>query len=101
MSQARHHDTVLPLVEEYSQLAWGNAYCDYGFHVILTNPTAKVLGKELPLLVREEGITSVKLYMTYEAMKLGDREVLDVMVATRRLGMTTMIHAENHDMIDL
>ena len=39
--------------------------------------------------------------MTYDPLKLGDREILDVMVATRRLGMTTMVHAENHDMIAL
>lgn len=101
VSQARHHESLLPLVEEYSALAHGNSYCDYGLHLILTNPTKKILKEELPVLAQEQGITSVKLYMTYDAMKLRDREILDIMMAARKLGMTTMIHAENHDMIDL
>ena len=101
VSQARHHDSLIPLVEEYSARAKGNSYCDYGLHIILTNPTQQILQEELPSLARDQGITSIKLYMTYNVMKLNDREILDIMVATRKLGMTTMIHAENHDMIDL
>lgn len=101
VSQARHHESLLPIVEEYGGLAHGNSYCDYGLHLILTNPTEKILKEELPVLAQEQGITSVKLYMTYDAMKLRDREILDIMMAARKLGMTTMIHAENHDMIDL
>lgn len=68
--------------------------------MILTNPTRKIIEQELPILV-DRGITSVKLYMTYDAMKLGDRQILEVMIATRALGMTTMMHAENADMIAL
>ncbi|MCJ1417362.1 hypothetical protein MMC32_003705 [Xylographa parallela] len=101
VSQARQHDSLLPLVEEYSARAEGNSYCDYGLHVILTNPTMKILTDEIPILAREHGITSVKLYMTYDPMILRDREILNIMMASRKLGMTTMIHAENHDMIDL
>ena len=56
--------------------------------------------QELPIMV-EQGITSVKLYMTYDPLKLRDREILNIMLATRALGMTTMMHAENSDMIDL
>lgn len=68
--------------------------------MILTNPTKTIVEEELPVLV-EQGITSVKLYMTYDPIKLRDRQILDIMLATRALGMTTMIHAENSDMIDL
>jgi dihydropyrimidinase len=41
------------------------AYSDYGFHVIVTDPTEKVLAEELPWLV-EQGITSLKIYLTYK-----------------------------------
>ena len=34
-------------------------------------------------------------------MKLADRQILDIMMAGRKLGITVMIHAENHDMIAL
>lgn len=69
--------------------------------MILSNPTENILGKELPVIVHEMGITSVKLYMTYVPLKLSDGKMLDVMMRTRQLGMTTMVHAENSDMIDM
>lgn len=99
-SQQRHDTSVLEPVQKYHAKANGQTYCDYGFHVVMTNPTTEILETELPKLV-EEGITSVKLYMTYEPYKLGDRQLLDVMLTCRELGMTTMIHAENSDMIAL
>jgi dihydropyrimidinase len=100
-SQNKTDLSVVPIVNDYSALAEGRSACDYGFHLILTNPTKEILENELPGMVKERGITSVKLYMTYDPMKLRDREILNIMIATRKLGMTTMIHAENHDMIEL
>ena len=70
VSQARHHDSMLPLVDAYSARAEGISYCDYALHLILTNPTNEILKDELPLLARDRGITSVKLYMTYDPMKV-------------------------------
>ena len=98
-TQKRSDTSLIPVVEEYSRRASKQSYIDYGFHLILTNPTPEILTNELPRMM-EQGISSVKLYMTYPAMKLGDRDMLEVMMTTRSLGMTTMIHAENADMID-
>ncbi|KAK9772103.1 hypothetical protein AB5N19_11725 [Seiridium cardinale] len=99
-SQKRHEESIWPALEAYHKKAKGNSFCDYGIHVILTNPTDTVLEEELPLLVEREGITSVKLYMTYEPMKLGDGDLFSIMMRARSLGITTMIHAENNDMIE-
>lgn len=100
-SQERDDISLYPELENYHQQSQGQSYCDYGFHFILTNPTKKILENELPHLAKDEGITSVKLYMTYETKKLGDRQVLDILFACKALGMTTMIHAESHDMISI
>ncbi|USP79389.1 Dihydropyrimidinase [Curvularia clavata] len=97
--QKRHETSVLDVVQQYHAKANGQVYCDYGFHVVVTNPTQEILQNQMPKLVNEEGITSVKLYMTYEPYKLNDGQLLDVMLSCRSLGMTTMIHAENSDMI--
>ncbi|KAF4775784.1 dihydropyrimidinase [Colletotrichum scovillei] len=97
-TQERTHQSLHPVVDDYHSRSRGKSYCDYGFHIILTNPTPTILRDELPFFV-SEGITSVKLYMTYEPLQLKDGEILDVMMATRNLGMTTMVHAENSDMI--
>ena len=47
----------------------------------------------------EDGITSFKIYMTYNDLKLDDYEILNVLAAARREQAMVMIHAENHDVI--
>ncbi|ETS85868.1 hypothetical protein PFICI_03893 [Pestalotiopsis fici W106-1] len=98
-SQKKHEESLLPAITAYHEKAGGNSYCDYGFHVILSNPTDQILENELPALADAHGITSVKIYMTYEPLKLSDRHILYVLMRCRALGMTTMVHAENSDMI--
>lgn len=69
-------------VADYHQRATGNSYLDYAFHMVVSDPTAAVLGQELPALVKA-GYTSLKVYMTYEAMVLSDRQILDVLATAR------------------
>lgn len=85
-------------VNDYHSRADGKAMVDYSFHLIVSDPTATVLGQELPALI-EEGYTSFKLYMTYDDMKLNDRQVLDVLDVARRERAMAMVHAENTDAI--
>ena len=96
---AQHRGMKLrAVVEDYHGRAGAKAVIDYAFHLILTDPTEEALREDLPRLVAE-GITSLKVYMTYERLRLGDEQLLDVLAAARRLGALTMIHAENHGMI--
>ena len=74
-----------------------NCFADYSFHMLLSNASPSVL-KEFPTL-RERGISSLKIYMTYEALQLRDNEILDVLLAARQNSITTMIHAENGDIV--
>lgn len=61
-NQQRHDESLLPLVEQYHRRASEKAtFCDYAFHMILTNPTPRILDEELPLLVEKDGITSIKV----------------------------------------
>ena len=83
-------------VADYHRRAAGKAYIDYAFHLVVSDPTATVLGQELPALV-EGGCTSLKVYMTYEAMRLSDGQILEVLAAARRLGALVMVHAENFE----
>lgn len=85
-------------VQDYHRRAEGKAHVDYGFHMIVSDPTPEVLEKELPELIRE-GYTSFKIYMTYDDLKLNDGQILDVLDVARRYDATTMIHAENADCI--
>ena len=99
-SQLKTESSVMSTVDEYHTRAKDQSFCDYGFHLILTNPTPRIMSTEMPQLI-EQGITSVKLYMTYEPLKLADFQLLEVLMAARALGFTTMVHAENSDMISL
>lgn len=90
--------SVRAAVEDYHRRAGGKAYIDYGFHLIVSDPTQRVLKDELPSLIAD-GYASVKVYMTYEAMKLSDRQILDVLDVNQRAGALTMIHAENYECI--
>ena len=84
--------------DAYRRRADGKAMVDYAIHLIVADPTAAVIGQELPALIRD-GYTSFKVYMTYDDLKLNDRQMLDVLALARREGAMTMIHAENADCI--
>lgn len=86
------------VVDAYHERARGEAVIDYAFHLIISDPTDQVLGQDLPALIRE-GCTSFKVYMTYDALKLDDAQMLKVLSTARREGAMVMVHAENHDVI--
>ncbi|MEM6634751.1 MAG: dihydropyrimidinase [Pseudomonadota bacterium] len=91
--------TLRDAVSWYHGLSDGECYTDYAFHLIITDPTPQALGQDLPALV-ESGITSVKVFMTYEGMKLTDREILETLEAAKTNGALPMVHAENDDAIE-
>lgn len=85
-------------VEDYHAKAKNNCLTDISFHLIVTDPTPAVLGQELPALIKS-GYRSVKVFMTYEAMRLNDAEILATMDAARTAGAVMLVHAENEDVI--
>lgn len=99
-TQYKDQDSVFPSVDEYQSRAKNNCYCDYGMHLIITKTPPKFLNEEMPRLVSEYGITSVKMYMTYDKLRITDGQILAMLTTGRKLGITTMIHAENKEMID-
>jgi len=86
------------VVADYHQLADRGAVIDYAFHMILADPSQATLETHLPKLV-EEGHASIKIFMTYDRVKLDDEQVLDVLQAARDNGAFVCAHAENHGMI--
>jgi dihydropyrimidinase len=82
----------------YHALADGECYTDVSFHLIVSDPSASVLGQELPALVAD-GYSSLKVFMTYEGLRLNDAEILRVLDVARKTGATVMVHCENEDAI--
>jgi dihydropyrimidinase len=85
-------------IEDYHARAEGRSHIDYAFHLIVSDPTRDVLERELPMYVGR-GYTSFKIYMTYDDLKLNDRELLETLAVAKATGALTMVHAENADCI--
>ena len=97
---AQHRGQSLrEVVDTARERARNKAVIDYGLHLIISDPTQNVLEEELPSLIKE-GYTSFKVYMTYEMLKINDREMLDILALARRHGALTMVHAENNEVIN-
>ena len=95
----RNGESLRAAVADYHLRADGRAHVDYAFHLIVSDPTPKVLAEELPALIAE-GYSSFKIYMTYDDLKLNDAQMLDVLEVARRHGAMAMVHAENADCIE-
>ena len=90
--------TVRHAIDDYHRRAADKPVIDYGFHLIISDPTEAVLRDELPAVIRE-GYTSFKIYMTYETLKLSDRQFISVLALARHERTMVMVHAENSDRI--
>lgn len=86
------------VVDDYMALAKKGAVIDYTFHMIVADPTEVTLKEDIPALARE-GHGSIKLFMTYDRLKVDDEKLLDVLLAARKAGALVCVHAENHGMI--
>jgi dihydropyrimidinase len=86
------------VVADYHALAERGAVIDYAFHMIIADPTEATLREHVPKLVRD-GHASIKVFMTYDRLKVDDEQLLDVLMTARENGAFVCVHAENHGMI--
>jgi dihydropyrimidinase len=80
--------------------AEGKAVIDYAFHMIVRELGDQVAG-EMDRMVREEGITSFKLFMAYPGVfMVDDATIFRALRRTRENGGLICMHAENGGVID-
>lgn len=89
---------VQEVVTDYTALAKKGAMIDYAFHIIVSDVTDKVIAEDIPALVRE-GHSSIKIFMTYDRLKVDDEKLLDILAAAREAKALVCVHAENHGVI--
>lgn len=90
--------TLRESLKVYHAKAEGECYVDVSFHLVVTDPTSYVLGQELPALAAD-GYTSIKVFMTYDNLRLRDDEILATLDSARSSGALVMVHCENEDAI--
>ena len=84
-------------VREYHRLADGNAAVDYGFHGVLQHVDDEVLD-DMAQIAEEEGISSFKIYMTYD-YRLDDLDLMKVLKRAAEEQILIAVHCENHGMV--
>ncbi|MBV0893293.1 dihydropyrimidinase [Paracoccus sp. Z118] len=89
---------VTETLDLYDSRATGQSVIDWSYHLIVADPTEKALNEELPAAFAR-GITSFKVFMTYDLMKIDDGQFLDILTVARANGALTMVHAENSGII--
>ncbi|MDN6834250.1 MAG: amidohydrolase family protein, partial [Enterobacterales bacterium] len=83
----------------YHQYAAGKAVVDYSFHGVIQHIDDDILN-EMSSMVHDEGISSFKLYLTYN-YKLGDADVLRALQQLHKVGALATVHPENDAAIAL
>jgi dihydropyrimidinase len=92
--------TLTQSVAAWRAKADPKAAIDFGFHMNLTHLDAAI-EQEIACLP-DLGITTLKVFMAYNGrLRLGDGEIFRALRLAKELGMLTMLHAENGDVIDL
>lgn len=87
-------------VQTWHQKAAGKAVIDYGFHLMIAEINDEVLA-ELPKMIHEEGITSLKVFMAYKnVFQADDGTLYRTLLEAKRHGALVMVHAENGDVIE-
>jgi len=89
--------SIAETLRTYDERAAARSVIDYSYHLIVSDPTKQVL-EELPAAF-ERGVTSFKVFMTYDLIKIDDAQFLDILSVAKRHGALTMVHAENNEMI--
>src|SRR6202023_1049571 len=83
------------LLDAYHALARKGAVIDYAFHMIIADPTEATLKDHIPRLVKA-GHATIKVFMTYDRIRLDDMQLLDVLSAARQNRALVCVHAENN-----
>ncbi len=88
--------TLQTALEQWHKKAQGSS-CDYGFHMAIARWDADVAA-EIPRMT-EQGVTSYKMYMVYDGLKMDDGAIYRALKYTRDKGCLIGMHCENWDLL--
>ncbi|MGL4737621.1 MAG: dihydropyrimidinase [Cellulosilyticaceae bacterium] len=91
-------ETLVEALKNWHQKAGGKCYCDYGFHMAITDWNEAV--QEEIALMKSLGVTSFKLYMAYDALRVRDGEIYQILKAVKQIEGIIGVHCENGDLVN-
>jgi dihydropyrimidinase len=89
------------IAKHREEKAEGKSAVDFGFHAMVMDAQDGIF-EEPPALVKA-GIPTIKLFMAYKGtpFNVDDATLFRMLQKTKAVGMLTMVHAENGDVIDV
>ncbi|MBS5065557.1 MAG: dihydropyrimidinase [Hungatella hathewayi] len=90
-------ESLQTALDNWHKKADGVSSCDYGFHLAISDWNDDIC-EELAKVVTE-GVSSFKLYMTYDDMILDDEAIYEVLARLKELGGIAGVHCENSGII--
>lgn len=91
-------DTLAHGLEEWHRKADGRSSCHYAFHMAITDWNEHTR-QELKDMF-DAGVSSFKLYLAYDNLRLSDEAVYDILREMKRLGGLVGVHCENGDLVN-
>lgn len=91
-------ETLKEALGNWHEKADGLSYCDYGFHMSICEWNDKT--KEELKEMTKEGVTSYKLYMAYNNLKVNDAEIYEILKDVSEEGGIIGVHCENGDLVN-
>ena len=92
------HETLNDALMTWHKKADGCSSCDYGFHMSISDWNEETK-KELKDMTKA-GITSYKLYMAYDNLKVNSGEIYEILKAVKEEKGIIGVHCENGDLIN-
>ena len=90
-------ETLSDALNNWHVKAFAKSTCDYAFHMAISDWRPDVR-EELEGMF-EQGVTSFKVYMIYDAMELCDREIYELITELKKYGGIVGCHCENSGLI--
>lgn len=98
-AETSNDEDLIEGIKTYHKKADGKCSCDYGFHMTITKLDTDTF-KFMEELI-SEGVTSFKMYMAYDGMKVDDGTIYKVLEKARELGCIVEFHCESGDLLDV
>ncbi len=91
-------NTLLHALNVWKGMAEGVSSCNYAFHMAITDWNERTKA-EIPLM-QQEGVTSFKAYFAYDALKVTDYELLEILEALKPINGIIGVHCENGPVVN-
>lgn len=91
-------ETLHTALQNWHKKADGNSHCDYAFHMAITDWNTEVCHEIEEL--KNLGVTSFKLYLAYDNLRVSDAQLYEVLVAVGKAHGIVGVHCENGDLVD-